>query len=172
MVSIVFSWVLWVILVNYQAGKGHGVPQICSLLGRSVVTWRPCLHKVSEVGAVLWDWASNSLHGWVSELNWTVDTQLMSENWLVSENTWRRQWHSSTFAWEMPWMEEPGGLQSMGLQRVRHNWATLLSLFTFRHRRRKWQPTPVFVPGESQGWRSLVCCCLWGRTESDTTEAT
>ena len=38
--------------------------------------------------------------------------------------------------------------------------------------RRKWQPTPVFLPGESQGWRSLVGCCLWGRIESDTTEVT
>ena len=40
------------------------------------------------------------------------------------------------------------------------------------HWRRKWQPTPVFLPGESQGRGSLVGCCLWGRTESDTTEAT
>ena len=38
--------------------------------------------------------------------------------------------------------------------------------------RRKWQPTPVFLPGESQGWGSLVGCHLWGRTESNTTEAT
>ena len=38
--------------------------------------------------------------------------------------------------------------------------------------RRKWQPTPVFLPGESQGWGSLVGCRLWGRTESDTTEVT
>ena len=44
-------------------------------------------------------------------------------------------------------------------------------LFTFMHWRRKWQPTPVFLPGESQGLRSLVGCRLWGRTESDTTEA-
>ena len=43
---------------------------------------------------------------------------------------------------------------------------------TFMHWRRKWQPTPVFLPGESQGWWSLVGCCLWGRRESDTTEAT
>ena len=49
---------------------------------------------------------------------------------------------------------------------------TLLSDFTFIHRRRKWQPTPVFLPGESRGWGSLVGCLLWGRTESDTTEAT
>ena len=38
--------------------------------------------------------------------------------------------------------------------------------------RRKWQPTPVFFPGESQGWGSLVGYRLWGRTESDMTEAT
>ena len=80
--------------------------------------------------------------------------------------------HSSTLAWKIPWMEEPGGLQSMGSLRVRHNWATSLSLFTFMNWRRKWQPTPVFLPGESQGWGSLVGCRPWGRTESDTTEAT
>ena len=46
----------------------------------------------------------------------------------------------------------------------------LLTIYIFW--RRKWQPTPVFLPGESQGQRSLVGCHLWGRTESDTTEAT
>ena len=46
------------------------------------------------------------------------------------------------------------------------------SLFTFMHWRRKWLPTPVFLPGESQGRGSLVGCRLWGHTESDTTEAT
>ena len=45
-------------------------------------------------------------------------------------------------------------------------------LFTFMHWRRKWQPTPVFLPGESQGRGSLVGCRLWGRTESDMTEVT
>ena len=79
--------------------------------------------------------------------------------------------HSSTLAWKIPWMEEPGGLQSMGLLRVGHDWATSLSLFTFMHWRRKWQPIPVFLPGESKGWGSLVGCSLWGHTESDTTEA-
>ena len=38
--------------------------------------------------------------------------------------------------------------------------------------RRQWQPTPVFLPGESQGQGSLVGCRLWGRTELDTTEVT
>ena len=80
--------------------------------------------------------------------------------------------HSSTLAWKIPWTEEPGRLQSMGLLRVGHYWATSLSLFTFMHWRRKWQPTPVFLPGESQGRGSLVGCRLWGCTESDTTEAT
>ena len=80
--------------------------------------------------------------------------------------------NSSTLAWKIPWMEEPGGLQSMGLLRVRQDSATSLSLFTFLHWRRQWQPTPVFLPGESQGWLSLVGCRLWGRTESDTTEVT
>ena len=80
--------------------------------------------------------------------------------------------HSSTLAWKIPWAEGPGGLQSMGSLGFRHNWATSLSLFTFMHWRRKWQPTPVFLPGESQGWGSLVGCSLWGHTESDTIEVT
>ena len=70
--------------------------------------------------------------------------------------------HSSTLAWKIPWTEEPGGLQSMGS----------LSLFTFMHWRRQWQPTPVFLPGEFQGWGSLVGFRLWGHTESDMTEVT
>ena len=59
-------------------------------------------------------------------------------------------------------MEEPGRLQSMGSLGVEHYWATSLSLFTFMHWRRKWQPTPMFLPGESQGRGSLVGCRLWG----------
>ena len=80
--------------------------------------------------------------------------------------------HSSVLAWRIPWTEEPGGLQSMGSRRVGHDWATSLSLFTFMHWRRKWQPTPVSLRGESQGWRSLVGCSPRGHTESDTTEVT
>ena len=80
--------------------------------------------------------------------------------------------HSSTLAWKIPQMEEPGRPQSMGSLGVGHDWATSLSLLTFMHWRRKWQPSPVFLPGESQGWWSLVGCHLWGCTESDTTEVT
>ena len=79
---------------------------------------------------------------------------------------------SSTLAGKIPWTEGPGGLQSMGSLRVGHDWATSLSFFTFMHWRRKWQPTPVFLPGESQGRGSLVGSHLWGRTESDMTEVT
>ena len=76
--------------------------------------------------------------------------------------------HSSTLAWKIPWTEGPGRLQSMRSLGVGHDWATSLTLFTFMHWRRKWQPTPVFLPGESQGRG----CLQWGHTESDTTEAT
>ena len=85
---------------------------------------------------------------------------------------WRKTPHSSPLACEVPRTEEPGGLQSMGWLRVGHGWVPSLSLFTSMHWRRRWQPTPVFLPGESQGRGSLVGCRLWGRTELDTTEAT
>ena len=71
--------------------------------------------------------------------------------------------HSSILAWRILQTEEPGRLQ---MHRVATSWI----LFTFMHWRRKWQPTLVFLPGESQGQRSLVGCSPWGRTESDTTE--
>ena len=74
--------------------------------------------------------------------------------------------HSSTLAGKVPWMEEPGRLQSTGSLGVGHDFT-----FTF-HFSLEWQPTPVFLPGESQGQESRVGCRLWGRTESDTTEAT
>ena len=78
--------------------------------------------------------------------------------------------HSNTFAWKIPWTEEPGGLQSIGLLRVGHDWATSLSFFIFIHWRRKWQPTPILLPGKSHGQRRLVGYCPWGRKESVTTE--
>ena len=75
--------------------------------------------------------------------------------------------HSSTLAWKIPWTEEPGGLQSMGSIRVGHDWVASLSLFTFRHWRRKWQPTPVFLPGESQG-RGSLWAAVYGVAQSRT----
>ena len=77
--------------------------------------------------------------------------------------------HSSTLAWKIPWTEEPGGLQSMGSLRVRHDFTFT---FHFHALEKEMAPTPVFLLGESQGWGSLVGCRLWGRTELDTTEVT
>ena len=75
--------------------------------------------------------------------------------------------HSSTLAWKIPWTEEPGGLQFMGSLRVGHNWATSISIFTFMHWRRKWQPTPVFLPGESQNG-GVWWVAVYGVTQSRT----
>ena len=75
--------------------------------------------------------------------------------------------HSSILAWRIPWTEEPGGLQFMWLQGEGH-----ICLLQRNFRRRQRHPTPVLLPGKSHGRRSLVGCPLWGRTESDTTEAT
>ena len=72
--------------------------------------------------------------------------------------------HSSILAWRIPRTEEPGWLQSMGLQRVRHDWASSLH---FNYGRVLWQPIPVFLPGEAHGQRSLVGYSPWGHKESD-----
>ena len=74
---------------------------------------------------------------------------------------------SNILASKIPWMEEPGRLQSMGSRRVRHDWVTSLSLFTFMHWRRKWQPTPVFLPGNPRdggAWWAAV----YGVAQSQT----
>ena len=76
--------------------------------------------------------------------------------------------HSSTLPWKIPMDGGAWWAAVHGVARSR----TQLSVFTFMHWRRQWQPTPVFLPGESQGQRSLVGCLLWGQTELDTTEAT
>ena len=98
----------------------------------------------------------------------------ISATYLHSSSEKAMATHSSTLAWKIPWTEEPSRLQSMGslIATRLSDWATSLSLFTFMHWRRQWQPTPVFLPGESQGLGSLEGCCLWGRTELDMTEVT
>ena len=103
----------------------------------------------------------NDHQNWSNKVHFNLITSVIS----FSEKAMAT--HSSTLAWKIPWMEELGRLQSMGSWRVGHDWATSLSLFTFMHWRRKWQPTPVFLPGESQGRGSLVGCRLWV-TQSQT----
>ena len=117
-----------------------------------------------------------SIEEWIKEMWYTMEyySAIKNNEMMPSAATLEKAMapHSSTLAWKIPWTEEPGGLQSMGPRRVGHDWATSLSLFTFMHWRRKWQPTPVFLPGESQGRQNLVGCHLWGRTKLVTTEAT
>ena len=128
--------------------------------------WCAAIHGFAKS----WTWLSD----W-TELNWDRRVRSWSNriSALLRETPEKAMApHSSTLAWKTPCAEEPGRLQSMGSLRVGHNWATSLPLFTFMHWRRKWQPAPVFLPGEAQGRWSLMGCRLWGRTELDTTETT
>ena len=114
---------------------------------------------------------SKACHRLGSEsVSWCLETSLFFKTPFLGRKEKAMAPHSSTLAWKIPWTEKPGRLQSMGSLRVGHDWVTSLSLFTFMHWRRKWQPTPVFLPGESQGRRSLIGCSPWGRWGSDTTE--
>ena len=117
-----------------------------------VLLSHPCMTTGKTIASTIWTFVSK-----VMALLFTNNTlsRFIMEKAMVP--------HSSTLAWQIPWTEEPGGLQSMGSLRAGHDWATSLSLFTFMHWRRKWQPTPVFLAGESQGRGSLVGCHLWTR---------
>ena len=123
-------------------------------------------HRKLQVGLVYArDEALKLGKGWIKKTWNSVSKGMDLTLWVSIKAVSRLALHSSTLAWKIPWTEEPGGLPSMRSLRVAHDWVISLSLFTFMHWRRKWQPTPVFLPGESQGQRSLVGCCLWGRTE-------
>ena len=91
--------------------------------------------------------------GFKTTMYFTISLQLEIQCISVLEQEKAMATHSRTLAWEIPWTEEPGRLQSMGSLRVGQDWVTSLSIFTFMQWRRKWQPTPVFFPGES--WRIL-----------------
>ena len=80
--------------------------------------------------------------------------------------------HSSTFAWKIPWTEEPGGLQSMGSLRVGHNWVTSLSLFLSFIGEGNGSPLQCSFLENPRNDGARWAANLWGRTESDTTEAT
>ena len=132
---------------------------------------------------------AGSSHGKASAYNAGHPGLIPGEDFLEKEMAS----HSSILAWRFSWMEEPGGLQSVGSQRVGHDWVTKLNWCvrrwcsgkesTWQYRRwrfdpwvrkipwrRKWQLTPVFLPGKFHGQMSLVGCSPWGPKESDTTE--
>ena len=139
--------------------------------------WRAAIHGVAKSRTWLSDW---------TELNWTdysqnnsaltncqivlgipENSQTMFLEALYPLQEKAMATHSNTLAWKIPWTEETVRLQSMGSHRVRHNWATSLSLFTFMHWRRKGQPTPVFLLGESQG-RGAWWAAVYGVAQSRT----
>ena len=133
-----------------EGGEGDGTPLQSSCLESPGTGGAGRLRSMGSLG-VRHDWATSLSLFYIGEGTGT---------------------HSRTPAWKTPWTEGPGGLQSMGSLRVKHDWATSLSLFTFMHWRRRWQPIPAFLPGGSQGLRSLTGCRSWGLTKSGTTEAT
>ena len=148
-----------------------------------------------------WCWSSNTLATWCRELTqWK--RPWFWERLKAGGRGDNRGWDGITDLmdmslsklWEWWWTGKPGVLQRVAKSQTQlRDWTELnvcswsFSLFWRLSEtniatpaffwlmlawRRKWQPTPVFLPGESQGWGSLVGCRLWGRTESDTTEAT
>ena len=134
---------------SFLSGEGNGNPLQYS-----------CLENPTDGGA--W-WAA--VHG-------VANSRTQLSNFIFTFLHWRRKWQPTPVL--LP--GESHGRRSLvrytvpGVAKSQ----TRLSdfTFTFTHWRRQWQPTPVFLPGESQGRTSLVGCRLWGRTESDTTEAT
>ena len=113
----------------------------------------------NDVSLVVWWHINCSLH--LSRLFW-------GSEWVTPKYATMTYWLFGFLKIFILYWTIVDRLQSMGWLGVGQDWATSLWLFTFMLWRRKWQPTPLFLPGESQGRGSLVGCCLWGRTESDT----
>ena len=99
------------------------------------------VQKTTDAGLSTWDLRQSEMMALVQLSDLIAGTYFWEGN----------ATQSSTLAWEIPWTEEPDRLQYTGSWRVKHNWVTSLLLFTLMHWRRQWQPTPVFLPGESQG---------------------
>ena len=76
--------------------------------------------------------------------------------------------HSSTLAWKIPWTEEPGRLHTVhGVAKIRTGLSDFTFTFHFHALEKKWQPTPVFLPGESQG-RGAWWAAVYGVAQSRT----
>ena len=170
--SVLFYYYLYSIIISTRRRQWHPTPVL--LPGKSH-GWR------SLVGCSPWGrWESDTterLHfhfslSFIGEGNGNPLQYSCLENPRGGEAWWAAVYGVAQSRTQLKRLSSSSSrLQSMGSLRVGRNCATSLSLFTFMHGRRKWHPTPVFLPEESQGW-SLMGCCLWGRTESDTTEVT
>ena len=114
--------------------------------------WRPVIHGVAKSRTQLRNW---------TELNWREMESLVYE--------WEEDMTQTTLFSYAYGNVPSGGLLSMGSHRVGHDWNDLACMHALE---KEMATTPVFLPGESQGQRSLMGCRLWDRTESDTTEVT
>ena len=154
--------------------------------------WHTGDQKMASV--TVYKTASQTRMGTWTVLSWREIPILLAENvrgWLLHMWTSLSQCHWDRLLWHCSKPEkhpERFISRSLGIFLISYHricrtyqysmkwlfsiWVTLLSLFAFMHWRGKWQPTPVFLPGESLGWGSLVGCRLWGHTELDTTEVT
>ena len=127
-----------------------------------------------------WSWSPNTLATWCEErTHWKrswcwqrLKAERDDRGQMAGWHHWLKGQEFEKILGDSEGQVSLAMLQAIGSQRtghdwateVRHDWATSLSLLTLMHWRRKWQPTPVFLPGESQGWWSLVGCCLRGHT--------
>ena len=153
-----------------KASGGDGIPvELFQILEDDDVKW---LHAICQQ---IWktqhwpqDWKgkfSFQSQRKAMPKNAQTTAQLHSSHTLVTEKAMAP--YSSTLAWKIPWMEKPGRLQSMGSLRVEHDRSTSLSLFTFLHWRRKWQPTPVSClenPRDGGAWWAAVYGVAQSRT--------
>ena len=142
----------------------------------ALVTMNNDLLKRDWVWDFIWIPRASLVAQMVKHLPAMQETRVQSLGW---EDPLKKEMtaHFSILAWKIPWTAEPGRLQSTGSLRVStgslrvgHDWVTSLSLFTFMHWRRKWQPTPVLLPGKSHGQRSLVVYSPRGLKQLDTSE--
>ena len=117
-------------------------------LNSTTTEWGNILYTL--VGG-LWCWEGLGARGEGDDRGW--------DGWMASLTRWTWVWVNSESWW---WTGRPGVVRFMGSLGVGHDWETSISFSTFMHWRWKWQPTPVFLPGESQGRESLVGCRLWG----------
>ena len=144
---------------SHRFGEGNGTPLQYS-----------CLENPMDRGA--W-WATD--HGVTNPMDrgawWATDHGVAKSRTRLSHFTFTFHFHalekemathSSDLAWRIPRTGEAGGLLSMGLHRVGHDWSDLAAAAAAADFLQR-QLTPVLLPGKSHGRRSLAGCSPWGR---------
>ena len=120
---------------------GHFIKMPGSWIFMAIIFYLLVFMCFIKASAVLANVCSTGLINMISHFSWSVTGRCGKGNGTPLQYS----------CLKIPWIEEPGRLQSMGSLRARHDWATSLWCFMFMYWRRKWQPTPVFLPTESQG---------------------